>query len=275
MVMYGADIGELRALATQFDRAADQLDGCRGALGGQVNSSPWAGADAVRFKGDWSSQYAPRLNATAGRLREAARSLRSNADDQERTSAVDGGPTASPGGHPGSSGGGGGGGGGGGWGDRPGVEPGSISEHDVFSWLQHGVLGSRPFDGEPVLEEFDLGFWLGKIPHVGAVVSAIGLGDVLTDPNESLLDKAWATGGTLVDAASGAVKHAGPVGYLTGVAAAQVWDVVDLAAHTDWSAETAQSTWQYIQTDPADALDGARDAIVGYLPDLVDNLWPF
>lgn len=265
MVMYGADIGELRALAAQFDRAADQLDGCRGALGGQVHSSPWAGADAVRFKGDWSSQYAPRLNTTATRLREAARSLRSNADDQERASAVDGGPTTGPGGHSGSPGGG----------RSQQAAPSSISEHDVFAWLQHGMLESRPFDDTPVLEEFDLGFWLSKIPSVGNVVSAIGLGDVLTDPNASLLDKAWATGGTLVDAASGAVKHAGPVGYLTGVAAAQVWDVVDLAAHTDWSAETAQSTWQYIQTNPGDALDGAGDAIVSYLPDLVDNLWPF
>ncbi len=89
--MYGADIAHLRSLATQFDRAADQLETCRMAIGGSVRSSPWQGADAVRFRADWDSAHAGRIASAASLLRTGAQGLRNNADQQEQASAVDGG----------------------------------------------------------------------------------------------------------------------------------------------------------------------------------------
>lgn len=91
MAMHGADIAQLRSLAAQFDRAADQLETCRMAVGGSVRSSPWQGADAVRFRADWDSAHAGRIAAAASLLRTGAQGLRNNADQQEQASAVDGG----------------------------------------------------------------------------------------------------------------------------------------------------------------------------------------
>ncbi len=106
--MYGADVAQLRLLATQFDRAADQLDSCRTAVGGAVRTSPWQGPDAARFRGDWDGGHAGRVAAAASTLRAGAQHLRTNADQQEQASAVDGGGSGpGTGGPSGGSGGGG------------------------------------------------------------------------------------------------------------------------------------------------------------------------
>lgn len=110
--MYGADVAQLRSLAQQFDRAADQLDTCRTSVGGSVRISPWQGPDAGRFRADWDSSHAGRIAAAASTLRTGARQLRTNADQQEQASAVDG----AAGGGSGGGGGAGSGGGGGFWG---------------------------------------------------------------------------------------------------------------------------------------------------------------
>jgi uncharacterized protein YukE len=91
MTMYGADIAALRSLAAQLDRAADQLDAHRTFLGNVVQQSPWHGPDADRFRGEWQGQHSPRVATSARLLRETAATVRQNADQQERASAVDGG----------------------------------------------------------------------------------------------------------------------------------------------------------------------------------------
>ena len=95
--MYGADVAQLRQLAGQFDRAADRLDQDRMTVGNAIQISAWAGPVAVRFRLQWSSEHTVRLSAASARLREAALALRRNADDQERTSAVDGGASGAGG----------------------------------------------------------------------------------------------------------------------------------------------------------------------------------
>jgi uncharacterized protein YukE len=91
MTMYGADIATLRSLAAQLDRAADQLDGHRTFLGNAIQQSAWLGPDADRFRGEWQGQLSTRVAASARLLRETAATVRQNADQQERASAVDGG----------------------------------------------------------------------------------------------------------------------------------------------------------------------------------------
>lgn len=244
--MLGADVAQLRSLAQQFDRAADRLDASRAAVGGAVESAHWRGADADRFRQLWSGQSAPRIGQVVHALRDAATSLRTNAQQQEQASAVDGGASSA---------------------SAPGSAP---SMGDVFSWLQDG-LDWKPLQGVPVFGSFDVGFVMSKIPLVGDVTAAIGLGDVLYDPNSTGADRAWAATGFGISAAADALKSTG-VGYLPGVAVAQVWDVVDKAAHTDWSAPTAENNWNYIVAHPGDAAVAASQAIVDYLPDLFDNL---
>lgn len=103
MPMYGADIAQLRALAAQFERAADQLDTDRSLVGSLVRSSPWQGPDASRFRYDWDSAHAGRVAGAAASLRQGAQRLRANADEQEVTSAVDGGPAGGGTGGPGGA----------------------------------------------------------------------------------------------------------------------------------------------------------------------------
>jgi hypothetical protein len=86
--IYGADVDQLRALATQFDRSADRLDADRMSVGNGIRISAWAGPVAVRFRAQWDSDHSRRMREAAERLRTAALSLRANADDQARTSAV-------------------------------------------------------------------------------------------------------------------------------------------------------------------------------------------
>ncbi len=94
--MYGADVGQLRQLAGQFDGAAERLDANRMTVGNAIQISAWAGPVAVRFRHHWDSEHSRKVQAAAVRLREAAHKLRANADDQERTSAVDSPGPASP-----------------------------------------------------------------------------------------------------------------------------------------------------------------------------------
>lgn len=89
--MHGADVAHLRTLASQFDRAAEQLDCCRTAVGGAVRLSPWRGPDASRFRADWEGAHAGRVTAAAATLRTGAQQLRANAEQQEQASAVDAG----------------------------------------------------------------------------------------------------------------------------------------------------------------------------------------
>ncbi|GAB6859508.1 WXG100 family type VII secretion target [Microbacterium xylanilyticum] len=105
MAMYGADVTQLRTLAQQFERQAQQLDAHRMTVGNAIQISAWAGPVAVRFRHQWESQYSRQVHSAAERLRGAAGDLRRNADEQDRASAADAGGFS------------GGGGGGRGWGD--------------------------------------------------------------------------------------------------------------------------------------------------------------
>ena len=87
---FGADVGELRQLARTFESAAAQLTRTRTGVGGNVQSSPWTGPVAFRFRSTWDSQSSTQLAAAADRLTNAAASLRSNAAEQEGASAASG-----------------------------------------------------------------------------------------------------------------------------------------------------------------------------------------
>ncbi|MFF1880735.1 WXG100 family type VII secretion target [Pseudarthrobacter sp. NPDC058196] len=95
MTMYGADVAALRSLAAQLDRAADELDEHRAFLSNAVHQSPWLGPDADRFRGQWDGEHNTRVATSARLLRDTAATVRRNADDQERVSAVDGGTARS------------------------------------------------------------------------------------------------------------------------------------------------------------------------------------
>lgn len=90
MSFYGADVEALRRLAQQFDAAASRLEGTRAVVAGRTQLRAWTGPVAVRFRGQWSSEYGPRLLQAAESLRRASAELRSNADEQASASSATG-----------------------------------------------------------------------------------------------------------------------------------------------------------------------------------------
>jgi len=89
--VYGADVAQLRSTAAEFERTAQELGAIRTLLSGSVARTPWRGADAERFRGEWDRDHARALTVAAQRLQDAANTLRRNADAQEQTSAAAGG----------------------------------------------------------------------------------------------------------------------------------------------------------------------------------------
>ena len=97
--LIGADVAGLRGLAVQFDRIADRMEATAASVGGIIGTSAWQGPDAAQFRSNWSGTHSAELRTAARLLRENASTVRSNADDQERTSTNDGawsGPGGSP-----------------------------------------------------------------------------------------------------------------------------------------------------------------------------------
>ncbi|HEY5858410.1 MAG TPA: hypothetical protein VIW24_31420 [Aldersonia sp.] len=97
----GADVAELRDLATALDQAGERPAAIHGDLTRRTDASRyWLEPDAARFRERWRSSDALRLRGVAAALSEQADRLRRNADEQERASAADGeGSSAASGGH--------------------------------------------------------------------------------------------------------------------------------------------------------------------------------
>lgn len=89
MTMTGADAGQLRLLAGRFEQTADALEQTQAALRSHLHASPWNGSDADRFRGDWDTSHRSALAGAALCLRDAAGTLRRNADEQTAASAAD------------------------------------------------------------------------------------------------------------------------------------------------------------------------------------------
>lgn len=84
----GADVGELRLLAGEFDAKAHMLRTLESQLNWRIHTAPWHGADVSRFQQDWNTRYRKRIVVAATAIADAARELRANADQQERASAA-------------------------------------------------------------------------------------------------------------------------------------------------------------------------------------------
>ncbi|MBS9535891.1 CHAP domain-containing protein [Mycobacterium sp. M1] len=92
----GADVDQLRSLAKQFTRSADQLQQSSTGLSKMIgNAAFWRGNDATMFRSQWQSHSRTSINAAAKTLRAAADVLIRNADEQDQASAAGGGSISS------------------------------------------------------------------------------------------------------------------------------------------------------------------------------------
>jgi hypothetical protein len=84
--MLGADVEELRALATEFDAQATKLTGLATSVASTLVGTSWFGSDADRFRGDWNLHLDPQLRQVSQQLQRDAAQLRVEADQQEQVS---------------------------------------------------------------------------------------------------------------------------------------------------------------------------------------------
>ncbi|HWL44881.1 MAG TPA: hypothetical protein VNQ73_18200 [Ilumatobacter sp.] len=90
-VMYGADADELERLASEFTKAADEIDGESRLLSGILNNISWLGDAAGRFLSDWTGVQRPRIGLSTQFLRDNAGELQRQATEQRNASSARGG----------------------------------------------------------------------------------------------------------------------------------------------------------------------------------------
>lgn len=91
----GADADALDRLAVQIEQGATHIEGVYVPVRHSFHASSWQGPDADAFASDWDGPSKARLVQTASALRDAAKILRRNAQEQRTASATDGGGIAS------------------------------------------------------------------------------------------------------------------------------------------------------------------------------------
>ncbi|MDI2037274.1 WXG100 family type VII secretion target [Paenarthrobacter nitroguajacolicus] len=94
---YGADIEQLRSLSKQMGQAGSRLQNQELQINGLISSVAWKGTDGERFRREWSSTLRPMLHKTSRSLDDVAKTLRTQADEQDKAS-TQGGQAGGPGG---------------------------------------------------------------------------------------------------------------------------------------------------------------------------------
>jgi uncharacterized protein YukE len=137
MASYGADVEQLKALARQFSRAADELQSNSSSVTSVVNSvAAWRGPDAGQFRSSWNGEHSRKIASTVRALQAASDDLKRNAAEQT-TASTDG-----------SGGSGGSGGAGTGGSPTPAGTGGSQGKPDGDDDIPHNI--PRPdIDGNP------------------------------------------------------------------------------------------------------------------------------
>ena len=266
MAMVGADVDQLRELARVLTQSADRLDAMAGEVNGRLTGTAWQGPDSARFRSEWQGQSLGWIRSVGNAIRDAAAQIERNANEQERASA------------------------GTGSGSLPiAAGMGSIQPHG-FDVTRPGLrdfpnpssnplapfTNIRDFLGANTLWPINNGFALGQaFPELGPVLpllDAIGLaGDTSLSPDDKIVEATR----SLTDLGGGFLKSTvpGPFGYLSGVAVTQWGDVAYEVSKTDFSPAAMKTTGDYITSDPGGAFDAAKDAVLGYVPKLMSNLW--
>lgn len=94
----GMDINQIRSMAGNMDRKAEEIRSAIDQLSGAVTAVSWAGPDRDRFVDEWRNRHVSSLRAVADNLSSAARQARDHAAEQERVSRSGGSGTGVGGG---------------------------------------------------------------------------------------------------------------------------------------------------------------------------------
>jgi hypothetical protein len=92
--LYGANVAELRQLASKMRAAGQKLEGERRAFSARIAGTSWPGPDGDRFRQDWKADHSRTLGAAVLFLKQAADELVRQANEQESASSGSGGSIA-------------------------------------------------------------------------------------------------------------------------------------------------------------------------------------
>ena len=83
----GMDIGQVRQLAAEMQKAAEEIRQVGARVTSRLQATPWLGPDQQRFEQDWQGRMLQQLNQIATALGEAAQTATRNATEQEQASS--------------------------------------------------------------------------------------------------------------------------------------------------------------------------------------------
>lgn len=86
MALKGMDVEQVRTVSKQVDQEASKLQSDIAAIGSKITSADWKGQDRERFVADWGQQKA-QATRVCDMLRQTARTMEKNAQQQEQTSS--------------------------------------------------------------------------------------------------------------------------------------------------------------------------------------------
>jgi uncharacterized protein YukE len=81
----GMNITQVRQLAGDMTRAADEIRRLGQQITAKVHNTPWEGPDKKRFESDWQG-HVKQLTTVAQALQDASRVATTNAQEQESAS---------------------------------------------------------------------------------------------------------------------------------------------------------------------------------------------
>lgn len=84
--VWGADLAQLRALAREFDTAAQTLDTAVSEVTSMLSSVDWLGPGGDQFRAEWDGHHAPAMRDVSTNLAEVRSKIERNADQQDETS---------------------------------------------------------------------------------------------------------------------------------------------------------------------------------------------
>lgn len=275
--LYGADIEQLRTLASVFEEKSNQLSSAVQVIAGSVDQIPWFGPSGEMFRDEWEGGHAPGLRDAADSLRSAADAIARNADAQDETSndggGIIGGPY--PGGNPfaGAEASGSATADDGGWGDWLNN---LVSETGWWASVAGATefvteLGYRYGSGLwKLADDIPAGFgWAGKaIGWAGVALGGWTIGQGIAEGDWWKVGDGAITAGLGLGAVlAGAALVSNPVGWaILGAGAA--WAVADIfiegnITEAAWNLATDVNEW---------AWDTAGDA-AGWVGDTAGDVW--
>lgn len=243
---YGADVEQLRQLGREFNQQADQLEAVLNRINARIDSSAWRGPDAEGFRSDWNGRLSPSIRSALRVLQDVSGQVLVNAQQQEQAS---GGSASMPTIHGGAM-------------DlrSPVTVPPqwAIQEITFGDFLDEtGRVVEQSLPGLPWSLN-DLG---GVVPGVSEALNIRDIVDGFSDGQFPIHE--------IVDGTRGAIQGLGPVGYW-GSAAIGTWDLaLQELEKADLSQSQFDRNMEYLRSNTGDALAGAGEAIVKFLPSLI------